>query len=90
MPNRRYLVAGLGALLLCASLVTAQQIWIGGGGRFAPRFAKLEDFDGQFLYCRGVFGSGSARAAGPPTTRAPTTISRFDWPSSRASRSNSM
>ena len=58
MADRRYLVAALGALLLCASLATAQQIWIGGGGRFAPRFAKLEDFDGQFLYCRGVFGSG--------------------------------
>ena len=57
MAKRRYLVAGLGALLLCASLATAQQIWIGGGGRFAPRFAKLQDFDGQFLYCRGVFGS---------------------------------
>jgi len=57
MANRRHLVAGVGALLMCAALATAQQIWVGGGGRFAPRFAKLEDFDGQFLYCRGVFGS---------------------------------
>jgi hypothetical protein len=57
MANRRHLIAGVGALLLCASLAAAQQIWVGGGGRFAPRFAKAEDFDGQFLYCRGFFGS---------------------------------
>ena len=51
-------MAGLSAVLVCASLAAAQQIWVGGGGfsRFAPRFGKLEDFDGSFLYCRGFFG----------------------------------
>ena len=56
--HRRHLfIAGLGAILLCASLAAAQQIFVGGGRGFAPRFAKLEDFDGQFLYCRAFFGS---------------------------------
>src|SRR5258705_2392831 len=59
MAARRRLIAGLGTVLVCGSLAAAQQIWVGGGGfsRFAPRFAKPEDFDGQFLYCRGFFGS---------------------------------
>jgi len=52
------LVAGLGAILLCASLAGAQQIFVGGGRGFAPRFAKLEDFDGSFLYCRAFYQGG--------------------------------
>jgi len=55
--HRPLIVAGLGAILLCASLAAAQQIFVGGGRGFAPRFAKSEDFDGQFLYCRAFFGS---------------------------------
>ena len=59
---RRLVAAGIGAILLCASLA-AQQIWVGGGGfsRFAPRFPTIEDFDGRFLYCRGFFQSAYGR-----------------------------
>ena len=48
------------ALDAYAGLVHAQQIWVGGGyyGRFAPRFAAVEDFDGRFLYCRAYFQVG--------------------------------
>jgi len=42
MANRRQLlVAGLGAILMCASLAAAQQIFVGGG----RGFAKLKDFE---------------------------------------------
>ena len=57
LDRRHLIVAGLGAILLCASLATAQQIFVGGGRGFAPRFAKPEDFDGSFLYCRAFYGS---------------------------------
>jgi len=59
MPDRRQLlIAGLGAILLFASLAAAQQIFVGGGRGFAPRFAKLEDFDGSFLYCGAFYQGG--------------------------------
>jgi hypothetical protein len=54
---RRVVIAGLAGIVLCAGLAAAQEIWVGGGGRFGARFAKHEDFDGSFLYCRGFFGS---------------------------------
>jgi hypothetical protein len=56
----RIVAAGLAVLVMYASLAGAQQIWVGGSGfgRFAPRFASLEDFDGRFLYCRAFFGNG--------------------------------
>ena len=50
---RRTLAASAIALLF-ASVVFAQQIWM-GGGRTRPRWAQLADFDGQFMYCRGAF-----------------------------------
>jgi Domain of unknown function (DUF4159) len=58
--RRRRVVASVSVLLVCAGLVHAQQIWVGGGGygRFAPRFATTEDFDGRFLYCRAYFQGG--------------------------------
>jgi hypothetical protein len=45
--------------MLAGSIVYAQQIWVGGGGfsNMSPRWAKLEDFDGGFMYCRGYFES---------------------------------
>ena len=51
-------VAALAALAAAAT-VYAQQIWVGGGrnSRMSPRFAKIEDFDGGFLYCRGYYES---------------------------------
>jgi hypothetical protein len=40
-----------------ASTAFAQRICVGGPGRFGygypPKWAKLGDFDGSFLYCRG-------------------------------------
>ena len=45
------ILAGLGAILLCASFAAAQKIFVDGGRGFRTRFAKLEDFDGSFLYC---------------------------------------
>ena len=66
----RLLIVGLGLALVCATLVHAQEIWIGGGfNRFSARFGKLEDFDGSFLYCRGFYGSG--RGGGGWTTDYP-------------------
>jgi hypothetical protein len=61
MTNRRRRgIASVSVLLGCAGLVCAQQIWVGGGGygRFAPRFATIEDFDGRFLYCRAYYQGG--------------------------------
>src|ERR1700752_2893101 len=61
MPHRRrLLIASVSALLVCAALAHAQQIWVGGSGygRFAPRFATIEDFDGRFLYCRAFYQGG--------------------------------
>jgi hypothetical protein len=59
-PIRRRLVAGvLIAIFVAASIVSAQQIWIGGGfyGREAPRIATQGSFDGSFNFCRGFFTS---------------------------------
>jgi hypothetical protein len=57
MRGRRGLVvAGLIGVMASASVAYAQRIWIGGG--MAARFAQREDFDGQFLYCRGFFRGG--------------------------------
>lgn len=56
MTNRWRLPAAVAVLLLGGSLVYAQQIWLGGGfSRLNPRMAKMDDFDGAFLYCRGWF-----------------------------------
>lgn len=62
----RLLALGLSMGLACASIALAQEIWVGGGGRFsrfAPRFATLEEFDGRFQYCRGFWG-GEGRRSG--------------------------
>jgi len=52
------LVATVG---LSGSLLFAQSIWVGGwgrgGGRYPPRWAAAEDFDGSFLFCRGAYES---------------------------------
>jgi hypothetical protein len=51
--------------MLAASAVAAQQIWVGGGrgSNMRPRWPKLEDFDGGFMYCRVYFeGPGGRRS----------------------------
>jgi hypothetical protein len=49
------------ALLAAATAASAQRIWVGpsvgGFSRMAPKWAKLSDFDGTFLYCRGYYES---------------------------------
>src|SRR5262245_28403512 len=85
-------IAAVAAVLAAASLVFAQQIWVGGYrgyGSGGARFAKMEDFDGTFLYCRGYYQSPWQAAGGARTTLAPTTISPSGSPSSRAFQSSS-
>lgn len=60
--SRRLLATAVVALLLSASAALAQRIWVGPGGvggfrRTPPKWAKLVDFDGTFLYCRGFYES---------------------------------
>jgi hypothetical protein len=54
------------ALAVSGSLAYAQRIFVGGGGRarLNPNFAKLRDFDGSFLYCRGFYRSDRREAGG--------------------------
>ena len=53
---RRVLAGGLVAALAAWS-VYAQQIWVGGGRGYPPRWPKISDFDGSWIYCRGYFTS---------------------------------
>ncbi len=67
--RRRRLVAVTLATVLAvgASLSYAQQIWVGGGRfgrRMAPKWAKANDFNGSFLYCRGYYESVRFEAGG--------------------------
>src|SRR6188474_895455 len=59
MLNRRLLVVAGLVILTFGSLAYAQRIFVGGGRGAAsnPRFATDADFDGSFIYCRGVFRS---------------------------------
>jgi len=59
MMSRRVLIVVGVALLAFSSLLYAQRIFVGGGGRsrFNPNFATLADFDGSFIYCRGFYRS---------------------------------
>src|SRR5687768_15828487 len=57
-PRRLLTMVVFAGVMLGGSLLLAQQIWSGGGyGRrgMAPNWAKLSDFNGTFLYCRGYF-----------------------------------
>ena len=58
--RQRLSIATTSAMLLAATPAAfAQQIWVGGGrfSRVPPKWAKLADFDGSFLYCRGFYNS---------------------------------
>src|SRR5580765_809126 len=66
MTRRRRLTIGGLLLFAFATLVLAQRIFVGGGGRFRfnGRFATVEDFDGSFIYCRGFYRSVRGEAGG--------------------------
>jgi hypothetical protein len=59
MPARRLLVVAGLAVLTFGSLASAQRIFVGGGrgSSSRPRFATQADFDGSFIYCRGIYRS---------------------------------
>ena len=64
--GRRFVAAGLLAIVLAASVASAQRIMV-APGRFATAPAKLataEDFDGSFIYCRGAYQSVVREAGG--------------------------
>jgi hypothetical protein len=69
-PDRRRLTAAFcAAIVVAATAAFAQRIWVGGPGRgygygFPPKWAKLADFDGSFLYCRGFYRSRYREAGG--------------------------
>jgi hypothetical protein len=57
----------LSVVLMCAAstIALAQSIWVGGGrGRYAPKWATPDDFDGTFVYCRGYYQSFTSEAGG--------------------------
>jgi hypothetical protein len=55
--RHRALWLAVGLPILAASIVLAQQIWVGGGwrGRTPPKWANVSDFDGSFVFCRGFY-----------------------------------
>jgi hypothetical protein len=63
---RRLVACTLLALLAAASIAWAQRIWVGGGRfyRYRPKFAKVEDFDGSWNYCRGYYTSSRREPGG--------------------------
>jgi hypothetical protein len=53
-------IAVLSVVLLAASVVSAQRIWVGGGrgDNMPPKWATPADFDGSFVYCRVYYTNG--------------------------------
>jgi hypothetical protein len=64
--NRLWMATVCAFLLAATSAIFGQQIWVGGGrfNRVPPKWAKLQDFDGSFLYCRGYYTSVVGEAGG--------------------------
>jgi len=56
---KRIVVSSFIAAVLAGSAVSAQQIWVGRGRfwRTPPKWAKSENFDGSFNFCRAYFSS---------------------------------
>src|SRR5262245_32848338 len=56
---RRIALSSLIALTLAAAAASAQQIWVGRGRfwRTPPKWARLENFDGSFNFCRVYYTS---------------------------------
>jgi hypothetical protein len=53
-----FLIAATLATVLASGLAAYGQIIFGGSGRGAIKWAKADDFDGSFIYCRGFFRPG--------------------------------
>jgi hypothetical protein len=68
MTRRGRLPMMVCGMVLAGSVLFAQQIWTGGGygrvRRMAPKWAKLSDFNGSFLYCRGYYEQVRGEAGG--------------------------
>jgi hypothetical protein len=65
--RRRLMAAGmLAGLLAIATIASAQRIMVAPGRmmRVPPKWAKAEDFDGSFIYCRGFYTSVTREAGG--------------------------
>jgi hypothetical protein len=65
--GRRLAAAGMFAgLLAIATIASAQRIMVAPGRmlRVPPKWAKAEDFDGSFMYCRGFYTSVRREAGG--------------------------
>jgi hypothetical protein len=64
--RRRLALFAACAVLICASLAYGQFIYRGGGGfrRWRPKWAKAENFDGSFNYCRGYYTSNRREPGG--------------------------
>src|ERR1051325_4572367 len=56
---RRIALSSLIALVIAAAAASAQQIWVGRGRfwRTPPKWARIENFDGSFNFCRAYFTS---------------------------------
>jgi len=62
---RRRLLLAVAVVFVASSLALAQSIWVGGGrGRYSPKWATPDDFDGTFVYCRGYYQSFTSEAGG--------------------------
>ena len=65
-PSRRLIVSLVATLAALAGIASAQQIWVGGGRfwRTPPKWAKSENFDGSFNFCRAYFSSNRREEGG--------------------------
>jgi Domain of unknown function (DUF4159) len=66
VPGARVLLRGgiIAALLLFGLSAAYAQIIFGGFGGGRPRWARVQDFDGSFVYCRGFYTSVYGEAGG--------------------------
>jgi len=64
--NRRIVLSSLIAVTLLSAGAVAQQIWVGRGRfwRTPPKWAKRENFDGSFNYCRAYYTSNRREDGG--------------------------
>jgi hypothetical protein len=66
LMTRRIVLSSLIAVILSAAAAAGQQIWVGRGRfwRTPPKWAKAENFDGSFNFCRAYFTSNRREDGG--------------------------